>query len=260
MHYRNIPNHLRKVDVGLTPPAAEHAGAQRMSGPEPIEVDSDDRKLRYLKATELFRDFTLAQLEPFHHTIRMETCPTGHVFYRPGETGEGMFLLKEGRAQLYRLAADGRKFVFAEVPPSSMFGEMSCVGQAMYECFAEATEDSVICTLTRSDVQRLIVAYPQFAMRLIETMGRRIIEAERQLEDLAFKTVVPRLAAFLHRESRDGMLDGLSHQDIAERLGIHRETVTYALNELKAAGIIEIGRRRIRLLDAARLAEVVDRN
>src|SRR5262245_19193491 len=229
-----------------------------MSRPEPVEID--DPKLRYLRGTELFRDFTLAQLEPFHHTIRMETCATGHVFYRPGESGEVMFLLKQGRAQLYRLAADGRKFVFAEVPPSSIFGEMACIGQAMYECFAEATEDSVICTLTRADVQRLIVAYPLFAMRLIETMGRRLLEAERQLEELAFKTVVPRLAAFLHREAHGDILDGLSHQDIGERLGIHRETVTYALNELKAAGIVEIGRKRVRLLDTARLVEVIDRN
>jgi len=81
-------------------------------------------------------------------------------------------------------------------------------------------------------------------MRLIETIGRRTLEAERQLEELAFKTVVPRVAAFLRREARGGMLDGRSHQDIAERLGIHRETAADALNELKAAGIIEIGRRR----------------
>jgi CRP/FNR family transcriptional regulator, cyclic AMP receptor protein len=230
-----------------------------MSRPEPIDVEIGGRKLRYLKGTELFRDFTPAQLEPFHHTIRMETCRAGHVFYRPGETGETMFLLKEGRAQLYRLAADGRKFVFADLPPSSIFGEMTCIGQAMYECFAEATADSVICTLTRDDVQRLIVAYPQFALRLIEAVGRRLMEAERQLEELAFKPVVPRLAAFIHREARGGILDGLSHQAMGERLGVHRETVTYALNELKAAGIIEIGRRRIRLLDDSRLAEVIHR-
>jgi CRP/FNR family cyclic AMP-dependent transcriptional regulator len=231
-----------------------------MSSPEPSDAESGGRKLRYLKGTELFRDFTRAQLEPFHHTIRMETCRAGHVFYRPGETGEVMFLLKEGGAQLYRLAADGRKFVFADVPPSSIFGEMACIGQAMYECFAEATSDSVICTLTRADVQRLIVAYPQFAVRLIETMGRRMVEAERQLEELAFKTVVPRLAAFLRREARAGIVDGWSHQEIGERLGIYRETATFALNELKAAGIIEIGRRRICVLDDARLAEVMDGN
>jgi CRP-like cAMP-binding protein len=128
-------------------------------------------KLTYLKGTELVQDFTLEELEPFHHTIRMATCPAGHVFYRPGETGEVMFLLKAGAAQLYRMSPDGRKFVFAQVPPASVFGEMSCIGQAMYECFAEATTESVICMLSRADVQRLILDYPRFAVRLLRPSG-----------------------------------------------------------------------------------------
>jgi CRP/FNR family transcriptional regulator, cyclic AMP receptor protein len=216
--------------------------------------DIDGLKLTYLKGTELFQDFKREQLETFHHTIRMATYRAGHVFYRPGETGEAMFLLKEGAAQLYRLSPDGRKFVFAEIPASSIFGEMACVGQAMHECFAEATADSVICMLSRSDVQRLILAYPQFALRLIETIGNRLVQAERQLEALAFKTVVPRLADLLQHESQDGLIERLTHQDIAERLGVHRETATYALNELKAAGLVELGRRRIRVVDADGLA------
>ena len=114
----------------------------------------------------------------------------------------------------------------------------------------------MICTLSRTDVQRLILAYPQFALRLLETIGKRMVQAERQLEALAFKTVVPRLADFLERESRGGLLEGLSHQDIGERLGVHRETATYALNELKAAGIVEIGRRRTRVIDGQRLAHI----
>jgi len=218
------------------------------------DADDSGLKLMYLKGTELFQDFAPEQLESFHHTIRMTSCLTGHVFYRPGQTGEAMFLLKAGAAQLYRLSPDGRKFVFADVPAGSMFGEMTCIGQAMYDCFAEATADSVICTLSRADVQRMILAYPRFAVRLIEALGQRMVEAERQLEDFAFKSVVPRLAALLRREAREGCVTGLSHQDIGERLGVYRETATYALNELKAAGIIEIGRRRIRILDDVRLS------
>jgi CRP-like cAMP-binding protein len=206
----------------------------------------------------LFRDLTRAQLEPFHHTIQMATCRAGHVFYRPGETGEVMFLLKEGSAQLYRMSADGRKLVLARVPPSSMFGAMACIGQAMYDCFAEAVEDSLICTLTRADVNRLVLQYPSFALRLLETVAARLVEAERQLEALAFKPVVPRLAELLRREARDGVVEGLSHQDLGDRLGVYRETVTEALNELKAAGLLETGRRRIRLLDEARLQQIAD--
>jgi CRP-like cAMP-binding protein len=52
---------------------------------------------------------------------------------------------------------------------------------------------------------------------------------------------------------------GLSHQDLGERLGVYRETVTEALSELKTAGLLEIGRRRLRLLDEARLQEIADK-
>ena len=216
-------------------------------------------KLAYLKGNELFRVLTPAQLEPFHHTIQMARCCAGHVFYRPGETGEVMFLVKEGSAQLYRLSPDGRKLVFAHVPQASIFGEMACIGQAMHDCFAEAAEDSLICTLSRDDVKRLILQYPSFALRLLETVAGRMVEAERQLEALAFKPVLPRLAELLRREARDGLVVGLSHQDLGERLGVYRETVTEALSELKTAGLLEIGRRRIRLLDEARLQEIADK-
>ena len=63
-------------------------------------------------------------------------------------------------------------------------------------------------------------------------------------------------ALFLLRESRDGSVDGLTHQDIAERLGVYRETATNALNELKAADLISIGRKHITILDRERLARM----
>jgi CRP/FNR family transcriptional regulator len=223
-------------------------GTSRFSPSEPRAG-----KQAYLEAHALFRDFTPAQLEPFHHTIRMAHYPAGHVFYRPGETGEAMFLLKEGAAQLYRLSGDGRKFVFADIPAASIFGEMACFGQAMHECFAQATEDSTICTLARDDVHRLVLQYPQFAVRLIEAIGSRLVDAERQLEALAFKPLAPRLVDWLRREARDGVVEGLSHQEIGERLGAHRESVTAALNELRHAGAIALGRRRIQILDPTAL-------
>jgi len=100
--------------------------------------------------------------------------------------------------------------------------------------------------------------YPSFALRLLEAVAGRMVDAERQLEALAFKAVMPRLADLLRREARDGVVEGLSHQDLGDRLGVYRETVTEALNELKAAGLLEIGRRRIRVLDEARLRAIAD--
>jgi CRP-like cAMP-binding protein len=221
--------------------------------PEYAEESALRQKIGYLSMMDLFRDFTPEQMEEVVRATRMQTCKTGRIFYTPGETGEVLFILKTGAVQIYRMSPEGRKLVIAKLPPYSFFGEMSCIGQGMYDTFAEATEDSLICTMSRSDVERLLLSKPKVALRILEAVGKRVVEAERQLEDLAFKGLIPRIASLLLREADGNEVHGLSHQDIAERLGVYRETATSALNELKTAGIIEIGRKRITIVNRPRL-------
>jgi len=45
---------------------------------------------------------------------------------------------------------------------------------------------------------------------------------------------------------------------LAERVGTSRETATQALNELKAAGLIAIGRKRIEVVDRDGLQRVAE--
>ena len=47
------------------------------SGTTSAAASTATAKLAYLKANELFRDLTPAQLEPFHHTIQMAYLPRG---------------------------------------------------------------------------------------------------------------------------------------------------------------------------------------
>ena len=184
------------------------------------------------------------------------TFKRGDVLYMPGETGEALFLLRSGAVQIYRMSPEGRKLVIAQLLPFSFFGEMSCIGQGMYDTFAEVVEDSTIVTMNCAVLNRLLVTKPEVARRILEAFGRRVLDAERQLEETVFKGIPARVAALLIRESKGEAVDGLTHQDIAERLGVYRETATNALNELKAAGLIEIGRKHIRLLDRERLERI----
>lgn len=211
------------------------------------------QKIGYLSMMDLFRDFTPEQMEEIVRATKMQTCNSGRIFYTPDETGEVLFILKTGAVQIYRMSPEGRKLVITKLPPYSFFGEMSCIGQGMYDTFAEATEESLICTMSRADVERLLLSNPKVALRILEAVGKRVVDAERQLEELAFKGLIPRIAAFLLREADGDEIHGLSHQDIAERLGVYRETATSALNELKTAGLIDIGRKRITITNRPRL-------
>ena len=217
---------------------------------------TNENSQRRPPAPDLFRDFNAEEMREVERVTATRRFQRGAVLYTPGETGEALFLLREGAVQIYRMSPEGRKLVIAHLLPFSFFGEMTCIGQGMYDTYAEVTEDSVLLLMNCADLERLLVSKPQVARRILEAFGRRVLEAERQLEDIAFKGMAARVAALLLREADDGEVRGLSHQDIAERLGVYRETATNALNELKNASIIRIGRRHISILDRRRLERV----
>ena len=56
----------------------------------------------------------------------------------------------------------------------------------------------------------------------------------------------------------DNRIDRLSHQELGDTVGAYRETVTKILDEFQVAGYVELGRRRIRLLDRAGLTRTLD--
>jgi CRP/FNR family cyclic AMP-dependent transcriptional regulator len=207
-------------------------------------------------APDLFQDFDAEEMREVERVTTTRAFVKGAVIYTPGETGEALFLLRAGAVQIYRMSPEGRKLVIAQLLPHSFFGELSCIGQGMYDTFAEVVEDSVIMTMNCAVLNRLLVTKPEVARRILEAFGRRVLDAERQLEETVFKGIPARVAALLVRESKGDAVDGLTHQDIADRLGVYRETATNALNELKTAGLIEIGRKHIRLLDRERLARI----
>jgi CRP/FNR family transcriptional regulator, cyclic AMP receptor protein len=140
---------------------------------------------------------------------------------------------------------------YASVEPETFFGDMPIAGQQMYGAFAEAIEDCTLCVLGRADLERLIQTRPQVAIRLLEVVGRRLLEAESVIEDFAFKSVPARLGTVLLRlVAGDGdELVGHTHQDLAEMIGTYRETVTQTLDDFQRRGLVQLGRKHIRILN-----------
>lgn len=219
-----------------------------------------DEKMHHLSTMELFQDLSEKEKEELDRITTMSTVRRGKVFYRPEETGEVLFILKEGRVQLYRISPEGKKLVISTLGKGSLFGEMALLGQQMHNTFAEAMTDCTICVMSRSDLERLILQRPQVALHMLEITGRRLRDAESRLEDLAFKSIPARISSLLLRlAGPDGNdITGFTHQDLAEMVGTYRETATQVLNDLKSKGLIEIGRKRIHIRDRARLESVAE--
>lgn len=224
---------------------------------------SREESLSYLSTFKIFRDLTLNELAEMDRQITMTICEPGKIFYMPEDSGEVLFLLKKGQIQLYRLSAEGKKIVVATLGPGAIFGEMSLVGQGMYNTFAEAIDECMLCVMSRPDVERLMREKPEVALRFMESLGTRLNDVERRLEEIAFRSIPSRLASLLLRladEAEPGStrVRGHTHQDLAEMLGTYRETITQTLNEFKSEGLVQIGRKNIAIVDRERLGHLAE--
>lgn len=197
----------------------------------------------------------ISELDHSSATVRIDK---GGLIHTPEDGRERLFLIKEGRVQLYRISIEGRKLVLAMLGPDMFFGEMPLFGQAMGDSVAQAVDDTTLCTLGRAEVERILITYPRIGLRLIQVLNERLQEAEERLHECAFLTMPARISALLLRLAEESHeVHGLTHQDLADMLGVYRETVTATLDKLKHDQLLEIGRKRITLTNRSALEDLV---
>jgi CRP/FNR family cyclic AMP-dependent transcriptional regulator len=221
--------------------------------------DQQSDKIGYLRMVDIFQDLSEAEIAEIDRATTLSTCRKGKIFYMPEDTSEVLFLLRQGRVQLYRISPDGKKLVIGTVGPGAVFGEMALIGQGMHNSFAEAIEDCVLCIMNRDDVERLLATKPRVALRIFETLGRRLKEAEARLEEIGFRGIPARLASLILQladQQGSDTITGLTHQDLGEQIGTYRETTTQTLSTFKSQGLIDIGRKRITILDRKALQRI----
>ena len=221
---------------------------------------------QHMNATVLFQDLNAEEQTDLERRMPHITVVAGTLIYSPEEHGEVLFLLKQGRVRLYRLSPDGKSLTTAMIEPGSVFGEMALLGQGMQDSFAEALEDSILYTLSRRDVQEVLLGDPRVSRRLLELVSRRLTDTERKLEEFAFKNVPQRLASLLLQLAHvpPGRHEGpvslpvrYTHQQLAEMIGTYRETVTKVLNDFRQQGWIRMDHGRIQLLELQTLRKMI---
>jgi CRP-like cAMP-binding protein len=176
------------------------------------------------------------------------------------ELQDQLLWLKQGRIQVSRVDAGGNKTAIMTLEPGAVFGQMSMLGQGMQNLVADALEACSIVKITRDDLEKLFAERPDIAMRVLDILGRRLIEAESRLEDIAFKSIPARLASLLLRLLPTGkeVIIGYTHQELADMIGTYRETTTQTLNHFKSQGLLEIGRKRIAIRNREALQRLAE--
>jgi CRP-like cAMP-binding protein len=216
-----------------------------------------------LAEVDIFADLTPAEMDALAAVARTRTYAAGELLYSPQNLVEALFILKKGRVRVFRATADGRAFTTGIINPGTIFGEIVLTGQRVYDSYAEALDETVVCVMRRDRVLRYLLSDPRIAARIVETLGRRLAEMERRLSDTVLKSVHQRVAATLATLAGDRVRHGagapstriaLTHEQLAALVGTSPVTAGKALSELADRGLIHPARGEVIILDVASIA------
>ena len=220
-------------------------------------------KLWYLKRCTLFEGLTPEEADRLDHRALVRNFPRGSLVYGPGEAGESVLVLAEGRVKIKDLTPDGKETILAFIEPGELFGELALLDEEPRREYAEAVQPSRVLSLPREEVQRLLESRPDLALRLTQIVGVRRRRIENRLRNVLFLSSRERLMRLIcelaetygeHVGGRCQIRLPLSHQVLASLIGVTRETVTHVLGQLQAEGLVRTRRRKLIVLDSRRLA------
>jgi CRP/FNR family cyclic AMP-dependent transcriptional regulator len=170
--------------------------------------------------------------------------------------------VKTGTIKITAFDPSNREVLLAFRHPGDVFGELALLDDSPRDHTAKAHEDSLVCALKRDVLLQLARECPEVAFRILTIMGRRIRQFRGRIEQLSYKSAAARIArALLDLAEEHGVQDSqgtviafkLSQADLAQLVGLTRETVNVVLHQLQKKGAVEADRRVIRLLDRERL-------
>ena len=207
-----------------------------------------------LRSVPIFSELTEADFASLAKVANRRRYPKDSVVFFENEQGDFFFMILEGRIKVTILGDDGREVILTLLASGDFFGEMALLDNEPRSATAIAVEDTELLSLHRNDFQAVLSDNRSITVGLIKVLTARLRRANHQISTLALLDVYGRVARVIvdmAREEGRRLKDGriafrrATHQEIANRIGTTRETVTRMLKDLERQGMIHIEGREI---------------
>lgn len=166
--------------------------------------------------------------------------------FHEGDPADVVYNLTRGSMQLYKLLPDGRRQITGFLFPGDFLG-LSVDSDHAFT--AEALEDCEMCRFPKPRFEQFIEDHPEMEHELLRMAAHELAAAREQMLLLGRKTATERLASFLlglhrrvrrHDRAADGFRLAMSRTDIADYLGLTKETVSRSFTFLKTSRLIRL--------------------
>lgn len=169
-----------------------------------------------------------------------------------------IYLLLEGTAFISCIENHGNKIILEMLKAGSVFGYLEEEeSKENKDChYIEPYPEKIItlCALKKQDFLSILSKNPSLALYIFSHLSKRMARLERKIEELNFLDLETRLLKELERlgqpingtdNSTIIVKSQITHEKLAQLLGVVRETVSKTLVKLKKEGLIFYNRKNL---------------
>jgi CRP/FNR family cyclic AMP-dependent transcriptional regulator len=231
----------------------------------PLEAPMRRNKTWFFRNNPTLAGMSDADLEWMESRSEATSVRRKHHLWEQGDEGDRIYWVRSGILKEVRRTPEGRELTIQFLTKDDVIGEGSVFTPGPRESVVEAYEDVTLYSLLREDFLTLMRRDANLALRMGRVVAQRRQRLERRVGDLLFKTAHARLASlFLDLEDSFGVRDSrgiiinlkLTHREMAALIGATRETVSFAILDLRRDGLVETESKRVIITDEQRLREI----
>ncbi|MBE5785678.1 MAG: Crp/Fnr family transcriptional regulator [Clostridiales bacterium] len=179
-----------------------------------------------------------------------------------GSDCTGLLLIRSGRIRGYILSPEGREItIYRLFERDICMLSASCIMNSLqFDITIETEADTELWVIPPDAFRDVMQQSAPLANYMNEIMGTRLSEAMWRIEQILWKSMDKRIAAFLLEESviEESTALHITHETIANHLGTHREVVTRLMRYFQSDGLVRLSRGTVELLDKKKLRALCD--
>ena len=196
---------------------------------------------------------------------------SGLIRYKKGTTilhgadePQGVYFLKKGYVRLYSISSDGEEMTLIIFKPQDFFPVMWAINNTPNMFYLETMTTVEVYRISREEFIGFIKGNPDVLFELTSKILVRLGGILQRMQYLAFGNAYGKVASIIYicaeRFGKEGgkkvVIDvPLTHKDIANLVGITRETVSVEMKKLAHKRIIDYKGKIITVYDLVKLRE-----
>ncbi len=213
----------------------------------------------YLSSIPLFEGISERALALFAQSSHVRWVEKGETLFTQTDPADTVYIVRSGCISLFLATPDGRELVINEMYPGDCFGELSLITERPRSTGAMAREYSEVIVIPHDRFMEGLETEPELMRRVLETTAQRLRVSSERESALAFLNSSARVSRVLLRLDQLAKEEGTVHitqEELAQYVGLARQTVAKTLGQWRRAGWIRTGRGKIEIVDRAALVSL----